>query len=260
MNGIDLIKQERLRQIYEEGWTTEHDDEHVNNELALAAVCYALPTKYVSSHWPSTWDKKWYKPTTRIEDLKKAGALIAAEIDRLQRIKIKKAKEKFIPKIKELVDKAFKEFGEEDDNIIILSSCYYSDESRSTYGIDEPLRSIRFLRNDIYGSKLYFPIGKNWDLGNWDTWDTNGSDDGKLNLFNENYVYPICGALDECGIDCISEEYFSINDNEAINEVWCGCIGIMKDYKIVSFVIRNDGWPCSNNSINEGYNKIIAAL
>ena len=257
MNGIDLIKQERLRQIYEEGWTTEHDDEHTNNELALAAVCYALPTNYLSSHWPSTWDKKWYKPTTRIKDLTKAASLLVAEIERLQRIEIKKAKEKLIPKIKKLVDEAFEKFGEENDNIIILSSCYYSDDSRSTYEIDEPLRSIGFLRKDTYGSKLYFPIGKNWDLGSW---NTNGSDDDKLNLFNENYVYPICGALDECGIDCISEEYFSINDNEAINEVWCGCIGIMKDYKIVSFVIRDDGWLCSENSINNGYNKIIEQL
>ena len=132
MTGIDLIKQERERQIYSEGWSSEHDDEHTNNELALAAVCYALPGTYLSSNWPSTWDKKWYKPTTRIKDLTKAGALIAAEIDRLLRIEIKKAKEKIIPKIKKLVDEAFEKFGEENDNIIILSSCYYSNDRRTS--------------------------------------------------------------------------------------------------------------------------------
>lgn len=36
--------------------------------------------------WP--WDKSWWKPTPddRIRELIKAGALIAAEIDRLQRL------------------------------------------------------------------------------------------------------------------------------------------------------------------------------
>jgi hypothetical protein len=35
--------------------------------------------------WP--WDEKWWKPSTNpIRNLVKAGALIAAEIDRLQRV------------------------------------------------------------------------------------------------------------------------------------------------------------------------------
>ncbi len=40
--------------------------------------------------FPSTWDWfKWWKPTpeNRIKELAKAGALIAAEIDRIQNIK-----------------------------------------------------------------------------------------------------------------------------------------------------------------------------
>ena len=84
--GIELISEERQRQINIEGWTAEHDSEHVNNELALAAACYIVPDIYSSGYWPSTWDPKWFKSTTRIRDLVKAGALIAAEIDRLQRL------------------------------------------------------------------------------------------------------------------------------------------------------------------------------
>ena len=256
MNGADLIKQERERQIYSEGWNSEHDDEHTNNELALAAVCYTLPTNYLSSHWPSTWDKKWFKPTTRIRNLVKAGALIAAEIDRLQRIEIKKAKKEYIPKVKELVDKAFEEFGEENDNILILSACYYPE--RYTVEIDDPLESIHF--NKGYKSpcenKLYFPIGKNWDLGNW---NRKGEDANKLSSFYEKYVDPICIALDKCCINWSAEDYYR-DDNDALNEYWCGCIGIMKDYKIVSFVIRDDGLLCSEKSINNGYNKIIEQL
>ena len=35
--------------------------------------------------WP--WSDKWWKPKDKIRDLVRAGALIAAEIDRLQRLK-----------------------------------------------------------------------------------------------------------------------------------------------------------------------------
>lgn len=247
--GIDLIKAERERQMSVEGWTEKHDDEHVNNELALAAACYAVPDVFSQGYWPPTWDLSWYKSTTRIRDLVKAGALIAAEIDRLQRIEIKKAKEENISKIKELVDKAFEEFGEENDNIIILSACYYPYDARDTYEIEEPLNCIKFNKGANYNN-LFFPIGRNWDLGNCNN---------KLSSFYEKYVDPICNALDKCYIDWFAEDYYR-DDNEALNEYWCGCIGIMKDYKIVSFVIRNDGVLCSENSINDGYNKIIEQL
>lgn len=106
--GIELIAEERIRQVEQEGWSFEHDDEHTDEELALAAVCYALPcpqcgttdaayanddgsfNKYevaIERAWFWPWDKKWWKPTPddRIRELVKAGALIAAEIDRLLR-------------------------------------------------------------------------------------------------------------------------------------------------------------------------------
>ena len=94
--GIELIAEERQRQIDVEGWTKEHDANHQNNELAKAAICYADPNIYYhqesrylkfrmpNDFWPEQWDIHWFKPTDRIRDLVKAGALIAAEIDRLQ--------------------------------------------------------------------------------------------------------------------------------------------------------------------------------
>ena len=42
--GIELIAEERQRQIDVEGWTKEHDAKHICDELALAAVCYAIPS------------------------------------------------------------------------------------------------------------------------------------------------------------------------------------------------------------------------
>lgn len=85
-NGVRIIEYERNRQINEEGWTDNHDNEYKKGELALAAMCYAAPDKStVLRSWP--WDSSWWKPTPddRIRELAKAGALIAAEIDRLLR-------------------------------------------------------------------------------------------------------------------------------------------------------------------------------
>jgi hypothetical protein len=101
MTGVERIAAERKRQMEEEGWSLEHDDQHTKGELARAAACYVLPeelrnkdvqisaTKIVglkSLIW--LWDVWWWKPTpdNRIRELEKAGALIAAEIDRLLRI------------------------------------------------------------------------------------------------------------------------------------------------------------------------------
>lgn len=110
MTGAERIAAERRRQIEAEGWTPEHDDEHVHGEIAWAAVCYAAPAlvkafvpvpcgcreaccEHVGgtvSRWTDPWpwernaDKR--RSATRIRDLEKAGALIAAEIDRLQRL------------------------------------------------------------------------------------------------------------------------------------------------------------------------------
>jgi hypothetical protein len=90
-SGIELIAEERERQVSVEGWTPEHDDEHDTNELTDAAICYALfASEGLRSHqeltrrWP--WEPEWWKPAPNaVRNLVKAGALIAAEIDRLQR-------------------------------------------------------------------------------------------------------------------------------------------------------------------------------
>lgn len=97
--GIELIAEERTRQIEVEGWTSDHDDKHANEEMARAAMCYANPIPsegFITAYWP--WEREWYKPSKyndsklqprkidRVRELVKAGALIAAEIDRLQRV------------------------------------------------------------------------------------------------------------------------------------------------------------------------------
>lgn len=89
MNAIDDIAAERKRQIEVEGWTTAHDDEHGNAEMTFAAGAYAiaadLPNR-AEQLWP--WDMNWWKPSSRRRNLVKAGALIVAEIERLDRCAI----------------------------------------------------------------------------------------------------------------------------------------------------------------------------
>lgn len=79
---------ERRRQVEAEGWSPDHDDEHDGGELAAAAGCYAHKAagwNYYSARdrWP--WAMEWWKPSTPRRDLVKAGALILAEIERLDR-------------------------------------------------------------------------------------------------------------------------------------------------------------------------------
>jgi hypothetical protein len=92
-----LIETERVRQIREEGWTAKHDDSHVKGELAEAASSYAdlaayqsqVPAAAIDQRRPMGWpfESKWWKPSSDpLRNLIKAGALIAAEIDRLIRL------------------------------------------------------------------------------------------------------------------------------------------------------------------------------
>lgn len=94
-NVIAEIAAERERQKTVEGWTPEHDDEHDQGALATAAASYALhagdmvnPNRdgYAAcppAFWP--FDSEWWKPKTPRRDLIRAGALIVAEIERLDR-------------------------------------------------------------------------------------------------------------------------------------------------------------------------------
>lgn len=117
--GAERIADERKRQMAELGWTPEHDDEHDVGDLALAAIAYAAQAAnhhvLVSTAddllslldpFPWTGDDDARKvrstgmpaeepqnETHRLRLLEKAGALIAAEIDRLVRLNAGLAKE-----------------------------------------------------------------------------------------------------------------------------------------------------------------------
>jgi hypothetical protein len=83
--GRDVLS-ERARQIASEGWTPAHDDKYRNRELVAAAECYA-GTVYENEQCPAMWPwpVEWWKPSKYRRNLVKAGALILAEIERLDR-------------------------------------------------------------------------------------------------------------------------------------------------------------------------------
>lgn len=81
---------ERTRQMAVEGWTPDHDDKHDQAQMAGAALCYLaedIPhwarSQAQGCYWP--WDAEWWKPADPRRNLVKAGALILAEIERLDR-------------------------------------------------------------------------------------------------------------------------------------------------------------------------------
>lgn len=82
MKGIELITEERQRQIEKEGWTYKHDDRYINGELSKAAFCYQQGHNK-SRKWP--WDKRYWKPTTELRNHVKAGALLMADKERIER-------------------------------------------------------------------------------------------------------------------------------------------------------------------------------
>lgn len=84
------VVSERQRQVSDEGYQPSRDDVYRNKELAHAAACYALippaeegRTPNCPPLWP--WPTASWKPRGRRENLVRAGALILAEIERIDR-------------------------------------------------------------------------------------------------------------------------------------------------------------------------------
>ena len=81
---------ERQRQVSAEGYSLFQDDRYVKGELAEAAATYANLAgcpRSMSTSWP--WKQNTFKPSSdRRRDLVKAAALLLAEIERLDRVRL----------------------------------------------------------------------------------------------------------------------------------------------------------------------------
>ena len=86
-NAVQSVIAERQRHQSAEGWTPEHDDQYSKSQLLWASSCYVLnaihPFNRIPFGWP--WTPEWWKPTNPRRDMVKAGALILAEIERIDR-------------------------------------------------------------------------------------------------------------------------------------------------------------------------------
>lgn len=84
--GIEQISEERLKQIAKHSYTAYHDIGYKNKELLLAAMTYLKKAMLNNGFneeetWP--FEKQYFNDEGYVENLKKAGAFIAAELDRL---------------------------------------------------------------------------------------------------------------------------------------------------------------------------------
>ena len=88
-HAIQEIAAERERQISEEGWTAAHDDTHETGEIASFAAAHTLlstgepfDAQRAVELVPEDWQ---LKSKSRRRHLVVAGALIVAELERLER-------------------------------------------------------------------------------------------------------------------------------------------------------------------------------
>lgn len=97
--AIDLIKEERQRQIDIYGYSDEHIIKSIEDyscgELGDAAAAYAMTIGFredasegADAPFFFPWDAEYFKPSpdNRVRELVKAAAMLVAEIDRLNNL------------------------------------------------------------------------------------------------------------------------------------------------------------------------------
>ena len=92
--GAFLFARQRL--LFPLEVARRHDDEDITGGLAMAAAAYALSgagwrnENTLQAIWP--WARRFWNPKDKRRDLVRAGALIIAEIERLDRLAAREAK------------------------------------------------------------------------------------------------------------------------------------------------------------------------
>ena len=95
LSGVEMIRKHRTEQIHKHGYTTDADAAHTGGELVAGALCYLISAlnvaadqtdefaEDVSSRWPESLAGGYKRRDSLLENLVRAGAMIAAEIDRM---------------------------------------------------------------------------------------------------------------------------------------------------------------------------------
>ena len=143
-----------------------------------------------------------------------------------------------IDALKNLVDKMFNKYAKDEDNMIAVW-----DANAFELGIWEgkdPLSDIYWEEFGNKYNKLYYPICANDEKIPYEYY----ADLEKLKSILRNLN--------------IKDAYDYWKDNsDVLNEYWYGVIGIMKDYQVVAFVIRDDGMLCDKNGYDTSNNTIV---
>ena len=145
---------------------------------------------------------------------------------------------KYTKELKNLVDKMFNKYGKDGDNMIAVWDANVV--KRDIWEGEDPLSDIYWKGFEHKYNKLYYPICTNDE-----------------NVPGE-YYEDIDKLADILRNLKIKDAYDYWEDNNAsLNEYWHGVIGIMKDYRVVAFVIRNDGILADEHGYENSENKIV---
>jgi len=163
-------------------------------------------------------------------------------LDNSSSFEVKKREE-----IRSLVDQIFKEFSTPEDNMIALWAInnglsWEDGEKDKVYHLcPHEINYKRYLNSAKKRNPFYYPIGT-------------GTSDKKVLPWKEDQIPERYKNLTEkLRRLCLS---IGIKDAESyyngywINAYWAGVVGITKDYKVISYVIRYDGVLSAKRSMN----------
>ena len=145
------------------------------------------------------------------------------------------------PKFKEMVDKFFEKYGKDGDNIILLTCANVPNRETCDAGL--PWKYIDYDGFNHKYNKFYYPVKVD--------------EDDKECMKEWKSILEMSKSV---GITDAEKYWTDVVDNEGLNECWYGVIGIMNDYKVVSFVIRDDGMLGDWDDIESGCNSVIIDL
>lgn len=148
-------------------------------------------------------------------------------------------KDKYVKRLKDLVDEMFNKYGKKGDNMIAVWDANVF--NRYICEGNDPLEDICWGGFENKYNKLYYPICTN-------------NDEEVSNEYYED-LEKLSNILYNLNIKDAYDHWK--NDNEALNEMWYGVIGIMKDYRVVAFVIRDDGMLCDEDDYESFHNEIV---
>ena len=140
--------------------------------------------------------------------------------------------------LKNLVDKMFNKYAKDEDNMIAVWDANAFDSN--IWEGKDPLSDIYWEEFGNKYNKLYYPICSN---------DEKAPDEYYVDLEKLKSILRNLNIKD-------AYDYWKDN-SDVLNEYWYGVIGIMKDYRIVAFVIRDDGMLCDKNGYDTSNNTIV---